>query len=307
MSHLPFTLLAYFLNSIAVLIDKFMITKEISDPLVYVFYFSVFSLLAILILPFTHIPPLGVFILASLSTLLWTSGAYCMLSALKVGQASRVIPVIGTLTPTLLFFQALSTNSIIGQQVMAVLALISGLVFLTLPDIKLGNIDQSKVLKVEVPMEIIASILFASSYLILREAYLRESFLTVFAWSRVILIPVGIVLVALPLTRKIVLAHVKSKNTGSGIFSRTTWLFLGGQAAGGSSELLLTFSISLATPALVNSLQGVQYVFLFFATLLLAKKFPQVFTEKFSTPNLVSKAGGIFLIGGGLYLLAFTS
>lgn len=305
MTHLPFTLLAYFLNSIAVLIDKFMITKEISNPLVYIFYFSIFSLLAILLLPFTHIPPLGVFILASLSTLLWTSGAYFMLSALKVGQASRVIPIIGTLTPTLLFFQALSTNSITNQQIWAVLALIFGLVFLTLPDIKLGNSDHSKMFKTEIPMEIIASILFASSYLILREAYLRENFLTVFAWSRVILVPLGIFLVVLPLTRKIVLGHIRSKNSGSGIFTKTTLMFLGGQAAGGISELLLTFSISLATPALVNSLQGVQYVFLFLATLLLAKKFPQVFTERFTNISLSLKVFGIIFIGAGLYLLAF--
>ncbi len=283
-----------------------MITKEFSDPLVYVFYFSLFSLIAFLLLPFTHVPMLGVIILASLSTLLWTAGAYFMLKALKIGQASRVIPIIGTLTPVLLFIQALSTNSINTQQILAVIVLILGLVFLTLPDFKLSITDRSKLFFQELPLEIFASLFFASSYLILREAYLHDNFLTVLVWSRLILFPLGILLLIIPNTRKIILSNFKSKGR-AGFLPRVTYLFLVGQAVGGASELLLTLSISLATPALVNSLQGVQYVFLFLATLLLAKKFPGVFTEKFSSKNIFVKIGGIILIGFGLYILAFAS
>ena len=86
--------------------------------------------------------------------------------------------------------------------------------------------------------------------------------------------------------------------------SKTGILFLFGQGLGGAQQLLLTFSISLASLALVNSLAGIQYVFLFIFTLFLSKKFPQIFGEKYSLIMLLSKITGIGLIGAGLYLLS---
>src|SRR3989338_2497021 len=97
MTHLPFTLLAYFFNSLSVVANKFLLNKAIPDPLIYIFYISLLSLLSLLALPFTLYPSPFVLILASISTLLWTLGAYLMFKALKLGQVSRVIPLIGTL------------------------------------------------------------------------------------------------------------------------------------------------------------------------------------------------------------------
>jgi hypothetical protein len=75
---------------------------------------------------------------------------------------------------------------------------------------------------------------------------------------------------------------------------------------GGASQLLLTFSISLADPALVNSLQGVQYLFLFIFGLVLAKKLPTLFGEKLSFWLWSAKVFGIILITLGLFILAMT-
>src|SRR5260221_11764176 len=136
MSHIPFTITAYLLNSISVTVDKVLLTKHIPDPLVYIFYFSAFSLLAIFLLPFTHLPPLSVFGLASLSTLLWTTGAYFMFKALQQGQVSRVIPVIGTLIPLILLLYGVYRGNLDLNQIWAVLLLILGLVFLTVMDWK---------------------------------------------------------------------------------------------------------------------------------------------------------------------------
>ena len=95
MSYLPFALLAYFFNGISVLVDKFLLTTKIKDPLIYIFYISLFSFILVLLLPLTHVPRLDVFIIASISTIIWTSGLYFMYKALQVGLVSRVIPIIG--------------------------------------------------------------------------------------------------------------------------------------------------------------------------------------------------------------------
>lgn len=297
MQHLPFTLLAYFLNATAVTVDKFMLSKHIPNPLIYIFYFSAFSALALFLLPFTHIPTFEVFTIASISTVLWTLGAYFMFKALQIGQVSRVIPVIGTLIPIILLLNALLTATITSMEITAILLLILGLVFLTLMDWK-GELK-----KEELIFELLSAVLFAVSYVVLREAYIRDDFLTVLVWSRFIIIPVSLIILMLPKLRKIVFSS-ESGQPAFKLFSKAGVLFLAGQAAGGSSELLLTFSISLANPALVNSLQGTQYAFLFIFGLALSRRFPEIYKEKLSLVILLSKIAGIGFIAGGLYLLA---
>lgn len=280
MSYLPVTILAYLLNSIAVIIDKFLLNKAIPNPLTYVFYISMFSLVMLLALPFTHLPSIPIFVLASLSTLFWTLGAYLMFKAIKIGQVSSVVPIIGTLIPVLLLLHAAFFAVLPQSQLLAAGILILGLIILVLPQFHLGK---------EIFWEFLSALFFALSYLVLREAFQRENFLTVLVYSRFVLIPLGLAVFFMPKTPKVKLNR----------------LFLVGQAAGGAQQLLLIYAISLASPALVNSLQGVQYVFLFLFSLILAKKFPAVFEEKRSLLILLSKILGIGLIGVGLYLLAF--
>ncbi len=299
MSHLPFTLLAYFLNSLAVTVDKFLLTRHIPDPLVYIFYFSLFSLVALLALPVTHLPPNQVLFLASASTLLWTSGAYFMFKALRVGQISRVIPVIGTFIPLILLVQAVVDQAIGVNEIWAVSFLILGLVVLTLPDWK-GELTYK-----EIVFELLSATLFALSYILIRKAYLQWDFVSVLVWSRMVLIPVGIIIFLIPNFRRKVFGSDGANGPVLNIFSKAGLLFLFGQAAGGSSELLITFSVALANPALVNSIQGTQYIFLFMLGLILSRRFPHIYKERLTLVNLMSKGLGILLVGIGLFTLAF--
>ncbi len=296
MNHIPFTLTAYFFNALSVLANKFLLKKVIPDPLIYIFYISLISFLAIFALPFTKIPTTEVFLLASFSTLLWTLGAYFMFKALKIGQVSRVIPIIGTLIPLILLIEASTTNSISMIQVWAVLVLTLGMVFLTITDWNKGlNIR-------EIIFEICSAIFFAISYILLRQAYLQADFFSVLVWSRLILLPFVIIVLILPKLRKKI---ITPSGLQINLFSREGLIFSGGQASGVISELLILFSISLANPALVNSLQGTQYVFLFVFALLLGKKFPAFFEEKYNFLGILAKICGIGAIGLGLYLLGF--
>lgn len=311
MNYIPITIAAYLFNGVALLVDKFLITKKIPDPLIYVFYFSVFSLVLLFIIPFVASPTLFVFFLASFSTILWTSGIYFMLKALQRGQASRVVPIIGALIPVFLLIEAVFNSRLLNKEIVGILVLIFGMIAIITPDIS-GDlkIQRKEIFFRELPLGILSAFLFAISYLFLRAAYEQSNFLTVFSYSRLILVPVGVFLVLLPKTRKIIwpssLPPAKINYPGGfNFFSKAGLLFLGGQAAGGTAEILLTFSISLATPALVNSLQGFTYVFIFITSLVLAKIYPSVFKESFKPFKIALKSLGIFLIFAGLYILAF--
>lgn len=295
MNYLPYTLAAYFLNGVAVLVDKLLLTSKVTNPLIYIFYISLFSLVALLLLPFTSIPSTNVLFLASMSTIFWTTGLYFMYTALRVGRVTRVIPVIGAMVPVILLAPAIYAQSITNNEVLAIVVLIAGLIFLTLTDWE-GEIKAH-----EISYEIMSAVLFAVSYIILREAYLREHFFTVFVWSRLILVPLALSFLFIPRLRHIVFAK---KEQSFSFFSQSGALFLFGQASGGISELLLTFSVSLANPALVNSLQGSQYVFLFIASLLLAKRYPMIFKDSESKLGIGTKIIGIICVGFGLYILA---
>lgn len=290
MSHLPFTITAYFFNALAVTANKFLLNKTIPEPLVYVFYISLVSVLAILALPFTRVPTLDIFFIASTSTIFWTTGAYFMFKALKTGAVSRVIPIIGTLIPLILLAAAYSTNTVSQTQMIAIVILLIGMFFLTRSDWK-GKLD-----KKEIIFEILSAVTFAISYITLKQAYLKLDFFSVLIWSRLILLPLCLFLLFVSNIRKQI---ITSKGSTINFFSKSGLLFIGGQAAGITSEILLLFSISLANPALVNSLRGTQYIFLLIFSLVL-------FREKYTSASLISKITGIAAIGIGLYLLAFS-
>lgn len=300
MQYIPFTLFAYFLNGIALLIDKFLLSSKIVHPLIYVFYISLLSLVMLLFLPFVNVPTLSVFLLASGSTLCWVAGLFMLYSALRAGVVTRVVPVIGALIPILLVTYAAISGAITQSQTFAVLVLIVGIIFLTLFELR-GTIHVR-----EMKYEIFSAVFFALSYTLLRFAYVSQGeFLTVFAWSRLVLLPLGLFIIAFPKTRHIIFG---SKETPAFIFrSKQGVLFFIGQICGGSGELLLMFSLSLANPALVNSLQGSQYVFLFIAGLFLAKRYPQIFKDRYGKWAVVSKIIGIVCVGVGLYIMAFSA
>ncbi|TSC86381.1 MAG: Uncharacterized protein G01um10147_904 [Microgenomates group bacterium Gr01-1014_7] len=293
MSYLPFAILAQFLNSIAVTVDKILLTKTIPDPLIYIFYFSLMNMSLLLGIPFVKLPSTEVIMLASVSTASWIIGAYLMLRALKSGQVQRVIPVIGALTP--IFLLILGFQGLTQTQIKAIAILVAGLIFLTLENLK-GKINMK-----ELFLEIFSSVFFALSYYFLSLSFLKTSFLTVLIWSRPILLPLLLSFLVVPYLRRIIASFLKTKAV-----VKSVPLFIFGQVSAIASELLLLFSISLANPAIVNSLQGIKYIFLIVFSLILGTKFPEVFKLKFSGYFLLTQIIGIGFITIGLYLLAST-
>lgn len=297
MSYLPFAILSNLLNSVALTVDKFLLTKTIKDPLTYIFYFSLISILVTLLIPFTSMPSAQIWLIASLSTITWTAGAYSMFKALQVGQVQRVVPVIGTLTPLFILSFNQLNDPILTNEKWAIFLLLFGLILLNLTFLK-GQITKKEIL-----FEVTSAFLFALSYLLLREAFLKADFLTVFVWSKPILIPLGAFIFAHPMLRKRVLQF---KNSKENIPKKSLILFGFGQISAGASELLLIFSISLANPAIVNSLQGTKYIFLSVFAYFLGRRFPEIFREKVGSKLLsFAKILGIVIIILGLYILSF--
>lgn len=299
MNYLLIAISAYLLNAVSVTIDKILLVKKLPNPALYVFYISVFSLSALLLAPFTNFPNQSAFLISSASTILWTMGAYFMFRALKSGEAARVIPIIGTLIPVILLFMSALSGSVNLNEVWAVIILVLGLLFLIIPYLK-GRFSREELL-----FELVSALLFANSYFLLKSAYTSAEFLSVFVYSKIILIPIILIILIVPILRKRIFEH-HTHQPKVNLYSKTGILLFAGQFAGGASQMLLTFAISLASPAVINSIQGIQYVFLFILSLALAKKFPKAFGEKFTKLNITGKIIGILLIFLGLWILSFS-
>lgn len=297
MNYLLIAISAYLLNAVAVTIDKILLVKRLPNPALYVFYISVFSLVVLPGAPFTSFPEIEVFLIASTSTILWSLGAFFMFRALKTGEAVRVIPVIGTLIPIILLIMSSVTGSIKLNEVWAVIFLLLGLTFLIFPYLK-GKFSFE-----EIGQELISALFFANSYFLLKIAYNASNFLSVFVYSKLILVPIILAIIIFPFLRKLVFSD-SNRDMKVNLWSKTGFILLIGQSSGGASQLLLTFAISLANPAVVNSIQGIQYVFLFILGLMLAKKYPLAFSDKLNRSHIAGKIIGIILILFGLWMLS---
>lgn len=295
MTYLPLAIAAYFLNSIAVTVDKFLLTKIIAEPLIYIFYFSLISTFALLAIPFIDVPSTQVLIFASSSTIFWTLGGYLMFLALKMGQVQRVIPVIGALSSLFLLALTSGFGVISTMESWAIIFLISGLICLTWEDMRGGASLK------ELFWEASSAFFFALAYLFLKFSFQLEDFFTVVVWSRPVLIPLAVIFFIIPALRKKVLNF---SNGGINSLKRATPLFVFGQISAGISEFLVYFAISLANPAVVNSLQGVKYVFLLIFSFILGKRYPTIFKRPESLSSAIFAILGILLIFIGLAILA---
>ena len=77
-----------------------------------------------------------------------------------------------------------------------------------------------------------------------------------------------------------------------------------GQLCGGGGAILLQYAIFLGSVTLVNAMQGVQYIFVFFLVVLFTTTLPKLIKEKFTKELVIQKVIAILIIGIGLYLIA---
>ncbi len=292
---LPITIVAYFLNAIAVTIDKFLLTKKIPNPAVYTFFISVLSLVALVLIPFGFklYPPIQI-IIALIAGLLFTFALLFMFIALHRHEASRVTPFMGGLQPIFVFILALI---FLGEK----LDIKS---FIAFSVIILGSViiswQPGKPHSKSYIMAIISTALFAASYTISKYVYVNQDFISGFIWTRVGAFIGAITLLCYAKNRRDIITGVKSPKANAGK------LFLFGQVSGAISFILVNYAIAISdSVALVNALRGIEYVFLLIFVIALSKKFPHFLKEKTSLQILIQKITAIALIIVGLFILFY--
>lgn len=293
--------IGYFLNSIAILIDRALLSKAIPNPAAYTFYITALGMVSLVLLPFgVTLPPVSLLIYSLASGVFFAGALFTMFTALKFGEATEISPLIGGIQPLFVFLlstvflhEVLTMNQCIGF----IIILMGGLLI---------AVHKPKTGRKVYLIALLSTILFAYSYVSLKfvfdsALFANENiaFMNGFFWSRAGAFLTAALLLLSPIYR----SQIFPKKDPSAPKQAGAY-FIVGQVCGASSFILVTYAISLASVTLVNSLQGLQYAFLFIMIFPMSKKYPQLWPETWSRNILLNKIISIILIAVGLYFIA---
>ncbi|MCF7835553.1 MAG: DMT family transporter [Candidatus Marinimicrobia bacterium] len=291
-------IISYFLNSIVSIIDKFIVTKKIGNPLVYAFFVGILSSIAFIVWPFCFsFLSFWVTIFALFGGITFFLAVLFLYKAYRRGGVVRAVSIVGGLSPVLLL--ALSFVFLHEPKpsfwLLSFALLIAGGLFLAFgqKEKKDQNRNKSKF-----PFfAIFSAICFALSFFFRKIVFLDTSFLNGFLWVQVgVLLSAVVVWFTFPI-RKLV------KESTSGVLRKSLVLVVSNKILSAGAFFVLNYSIMLGPVAIINALQGIQYVFLFLLTYLAYLWYPNFVKESFSRRSVCEKIIGIVLISLGVVLL----
>lgn len=299
------------MNAVVFVVDKGILEAKgssVSQPARYAGLSGVVAGLAGVLLFFSYTPLTGwIAIWSLLAGMFWLGALWFFYIALKEGDPSRVVPLVGSAVPifTLLFAWGWLGERLDWKMLVGILLLIVGGLVLSLPLISAnGSVSKSK--NWQLSGRILGAILlsgafFAAHFAVAKYIYAAPlPFLALFAYVRV-----GVGVVSLGLLILLIRRRHTAKKIG--LAKKTGWIvasaFLLSKGLGMIALLLQNYAIKVGSVSAVNALQGTQYVFLLILAVLVSVWMPKVFKEALSGVVLWQKVSGIVLIGLGLVLI----
>ena len=291
----------YFLLAIVVILDKFILTKSVSKPIVYTFYSTIFMFGALFAWPFGVQLLVGMdWMAAIISGVTFGLGLWTLFIAMKKSEASHISPFNGAvitiatyLIASLFLGEALTFLQIVG---MIILVFASCLL----------SFEKSKEHNgwhIGFAWAIVSGILFGISHVEAKYLYEVYPFLTGFVWSRFFIGLVGLATLFSPevletFKRKTV---KKEKQIGR----NTLMLVIVDKILAVVAVVLIQYAAALGSVSLVMALSGLQFMLLFVMIYALTKFLPNLFKEYFTKQELRVELVATLLvfIGSALFVI----
>jgi len=311
---------AYLINAVVYIADKFLLSKKIHSSIAYAFFvgiWSIFNFLILIIDPW--MPNLQEFAIDILAGALFLVTLVFWYKALHQSEATRVVPIVGALIPIFSFVLSFIFlgEELSERQFLAFIILINGGILI--------SVKRTKFYQVKIVVErfrnvfddllgrvhaqyrpnrrllinsLISSFLFASYYVLIKYVYSTQPFVGGFVWSRFGSFLGVLAMLLVPYWRKEIIEQKEEKKSSVNI---VFFLFI--RVIASLAFIMLNWSISMGNVALINSLQGVQYVFLIILVIFLSRRFPSLIKEEFGEGVMLQKIVGVSLVCLGLYML----
>ncbi len=305
MSWLAIAILSYLILAVVFLFDKYLLSKSIPNPRIYAFYVGLLGGIVFIIAFFIdfYVPDLISLLFAISAGFFFIIGLLWFYKALKSFEASRVVPVVGGLTPlfawVLMYIFSRGKEGLEGYDLVALFLLVIGSILINYKEEKFNDKSYQSLV-----YSAFAAFLLGLCFTLTKYAYLEQTFWNSFIWIRVggVISSLLLLLIFVDVRKEVFFKRKKVEYQSK----KTAIIFISNQILGGGAAILQNFAIFLAPAAyisLVTALQGSQYFFLFILTLILSIKFPKIIKEEISKKIIIQKISAIFLISGGVLIL----
>lgn len=299
MSWLIFALIGHISNGAAFVIDKALLSSAFKRSATYATMIGGLSLIVALAAPFVaYWPSVSLIPVVIGFGMTFVFALWAFFEALKRGEATRVVPIIGSLIPviTLLGTMTLFGERLTSKQLVGFLILLASTWLLTIGKTRHELSSRAIVICV------IAAVLFAVSTLFGKFAFDHGDFLGVFVSSRIIAGMTGIAIGFLvPAAGREALLIIRPKKKPKHK-APAGWAILG-QSLGAIGFLMVHVAIKQGSASIVNALQAVQYAFLVLAAFALHKRAPQLLNEKLDKKTIALKITALVTTAVGLLLV----
>lgn len=280
MSWLYFTLVAYLINAVAFVVDKYLLSYRVPKPFAYAFWMAILSSVVVFIIPFgVSVQSAGYIAIALASGGAFFIGLIFLYNAIRASDISIASTMSGVATAIFSYLVSvpLLHESTDLSNIAVLMALISGMFFV-------GRVDRKVWSRA-----IWAGIFFGISFPLLKLSFDSSNFINGIFWTRVGFILVALLSLVFPRIRQEALWF--ARNTGS----RTVTLFIGNKILAGIGFLILYYAIRLGEVSTINSLLGLQFLFIFIIAIFLRSKIPRI-EENIDRRHILQKLIGIGLI-----------
>ncbi|MCK5332712.1 DMT family transporter [Candidatus Parcubacteria bacterium] len=298
MTWIAITIVAHFFNAIVSTTDKYLVSNTVLKPVTYTFYSGVFQVLFLFLIPFVgfSFPGNRLFLIGVGTGALFILTLLIFYKALKISEASRVVPVIGATVPIFTVFLSylILEEFLTSIQILAFAFFVIGGFLLSLKQ-TWGVFSLFPGFR----LAVLAGFLFALYYTLIKFLYLDLEFFDGF-----ILLQAGGFVGSLFL--------LISKSNREKIFSTpdtikkgTAYLFIPNKILAAVAAIMIFYAISIegSKISIINSLQAFQYVFVLFFAIILSRRVPSLFHEQMNRKIIRRKVVAIIVIGIGLFLL----
>ncbi len=305
MSYLLIAIIAYSLIALNSALDKIILNKSVPHPAVYCFYMGILSFFGIIFAPFGRFWINGEqALLGLLVGAIFMVALFLLYRAVFSGEASRVGPLVGGLTP---IFVSVLSFFFLGErlkfsQFLAFLFLMAGGLLIAW-NFETGNQTKEERKKNRqkewqiIKTSLLASLVFGIYYILLKHTYNHQNFVAGFVWTRLGSFLATFLLLISAKNRQLIRESFGQSKIQAGA------LVLFNKSLSGFSFAILNYAITIGSITIINALQGVQYVFLLVWVLLFSKFYPKILNEEFNNKILLQKVFSIILIIVGLVLV----
>jgi len=299
MNWMTIAILGYTFLAIESVMSKYILAARMKNWPLYTFYVGIFSVFSLGFAPFGlkwfgTVP----FLISFLSGILLFLSLAFLFRALVHSSAPRVYVLFGATSTvvTTLCAKMILNDSFSSREV-------GGIIFLVAGGVLISYKFYAGRFFFHWRGTIAAGVLAAFSMVLLKYGYNHQAFVSGYILSRGGILFAALFSLLIPEFRKAVLDGLKNKkrkenfeNLAGTIVAKTT---------AGIGTLLVNYSIVLGSVAVISSLVSVQYLLTFVLAMLLSFYLKNIFVERFSVLNILTKMAGILAVALGTLLVIF--